>query len=98
MSLLLNDIESWKLSTAHMLLKCYVNIQLPIMMHLWKIKLPYRNYSIICQLSSLVTTCVADEFECKATGLCIPISWYCDGTPDCIDADDEIMCISTTGD
>ena len=32
--------------------------------------------------------CRRDQFQCN-NAVCIPITWQCDGTPDCSDASDE---------
>lgn len=29
------------------------------------------------------------QFKCEKSGICIPKSWHCDGTPDCDDESDE---------
>lgn len=37
--------------------------------------------------------CNTDEFTCrKAKGECIPLTWMCDGNPDCTDGSDEKEC------
>lgn len=43
-------------------------------------------------LLSAASTCSEFEFSCKADGLCIPLLWKCDLTPDCSDASDENEC------
>lgn len=38
-------------------------------------------------------TCSPDEFACKSgDGVCIPLAWMCDQSPDCRDGSDEAMC------
>lgn len=32
------------------------------------------------------------HFRCKSSGICIPISWHCDGSNDCDDHSDEEEC------
>jgi Low-density lipoprotein receptor domain class A len=40
-------------------------------------------------LSTTTSTCSEFEFSCKSDGLCIPLLWKCDLTPDCSDGSDE---------
>lgn len=40
-------------------------------------------------LFSFATTCSEFEFACKSDGICIPLLWKCDLTPDCSDGSDE---------
>jgi len=35
-----------------------------------------------------IGTCEGHEFTCS-NGLCVDISWVCDGAPDCVDGSDE---------
>lgn len=40
----------------------------------------------------LAVKCKSSEFHCKTkfeTFECLPASWQCDGTPDCLDGSDE---------
>lgn len=39
--------------------------------------------------SSADSTCTENEFACKSDGLCIPLLWKCDLSPDCADSSDE---------
>lgn len=47
---------------------------------------------ILATTSSFVSTCADYEFTCKSDGLCIPLPWQCDFTPDCADKSDEVDC------
>ncbi|CRL03072.1 CLUMA_CG016407, isoform A [Clunio marinus] len=38
---------------------------------------------------SYASNCSEFEFQCKSDGLCIPLLWKCDLTPDCSDGSDE---------
>lgn len=38
------------------------------------------------------TACKEDEFRCISTGRCIPSTWQCDRTVDCLDHSDETDC------
>lgn len=40
-------------------------------------------------MSSPPSTCSEFEFSCKSDGVCIPLLWKCDFTPDCGDGSDE---------
>ena len=42
--------------------------------------------------SSLSSTCSEFEFTCKSDGICIPLLYRCDLTPDCNDGSDEADC------
>lgn len=40
----------------------------------------------------LAAKCKSSEFQCKTKNKlfeCLPASWQCDGTPDCVDESDE---------
>lgn len=42
----------------------------------------------------LAVKCKSSEFYCKTkfeTYECLPASWQCDGTPDCLDGSDELI-------
>jgi len=42
----------------------------------------------------LAIKCKSTEFYCKTkfeTYECLPASWLCDGTPDCLDSSDELV-------
>ncbi|XP_064624228.1 very low-density lipoprotein receptor-like isoform X2 [Lineus longissimus] len=45
--------------------------------------------------ADLSQQCVSSEFQCTS-GKCIPISWKCDGSPDCSDGLDEQECTPKT--
>lgn len=36
--------------------------------------------------------CRYDEFMCESDSACIPLSWHCNGSPDCQDQSDELNC------
>ena len=44
----------------------------------------------------VVNLCPMDQFRCK-DGKCIPISWACDGYPDCSNEEDEDSTTCTQG-
>lgn len=36
--------------------------------------------------------CPSEQFTCNSNGECIPMSWVCDGNPDCSNESDEQAC------
>lgn len=36
--------------------------------------------------------CPYDQFMCESDSTCIPLSWHCNGVPDCQDQSDELNC------
>lgn len=48
------------------------------------------NYLLIISASIAPNQCnLEKQFQCQSSGICIPKSWHCDGTPDCDDRSDE---------
>lgn len=48
---------------------------------------------ISCSPKTEKHVCTPEEFTCKSSeGECIPMSWVCDGNPDCSNGSDETTC------
>lgn len=52
----------------------------------------YLGYDNLMYLNAETRGCVDGEFQCEASGLCIPESKLCDLYPDCSDGSDELNC------
>jgi hypothetical protein len=37
-------------------------------------------------------SCQPTKFQCRTSGLCVPLTWRCDGDLDCRDGSDEDEC------
>ena len=59
-----------------------------------------NNYSCLCpygmalgkDLLTCAQDCPDDVFSCGRSGHCVPLSWRCDGTADCLNGADESNC------
>lgn len=49
-----------------------------------------------CKGDVTPSTCMSDEFLCKAEHICMPTSWKCDGDSDCEDGMDEANCFNVS--
>ncbi len=53
-------------------------------------------YLEICKFATSQFLCNEEAFKCKYNeDMCIPLKWVCDGSNDCIDGSDEILCATT---
>jgi len=50
-----------------------------------------QSESFLCMLC-LYAACSSDEFQCKNSRDCIPVTWVCDEENDCEDSSDEQNC------
>ena len=51
------------------------------------------NFLLFWRLTASNFVCNENSFRCKYDQqICVPVKWICDGTNDCLDGSDEILC------